>query len=143
MHLIIKLKNFLEIMTHNPRLCALGSTNRSKSLQLNSVLIMPSKNGLEVAAPVVHTKVREGVFLRISPEVAVHVDISIAHEILQEGRDTVADVQTVVGRHPAVVVARRVVVVDVPGKVHADAVQAVDLVKNIDAADVGVWAKAK
>lgn len=32
MHLIIKLKNFLEIMTHNPRLCALGSTNRSKSL---------------------------------------------------------------------------------------------------------------
>lgn len=54
-----------------------------------------------------------------------------------------ADVQTVVGRHSVVVVARRVVVVDVPGKMHADAVQAVDLVKNVDAADVGVWAKAE
>lgn len=48
-----------------------------------------------------------------------------------------------VGRHPVVVVAGRVVVVDIPGKVHADAVQAVDLVENVDAADVGVWAKAK
>lgn len=139
MRIIIPLKHLLELMTHDPRLHPLRPPQRPKRLQRHAMPIMPLEDGLKVPALVIDTKVREGILLRIGPEMRIDVDVARAHEVLQQRVQAVADVQLVVAVHAL----GAVVVVEVPVQMLAEAVEAVDLMEDVDAADVGVRPEAE
>lgn len=139
MLIIIPLKRLLKLMTHDSRLHAGRPPESAKVLQRHRMPIMPAQDGLEIAALVVDAEIREGVVLRVGPEMRVHIDVAGAHQILQEGVQAMADVQLVVSVHAL----RAIVVIEVPVQVLAQAVEAVDLMEHVDAPDVGVWAEAE
>ena len=101
--------------------------------------IMPIENGVEIAAFMIDAEIGERIILRIGPEVRVDIDVAGAHEILQQGVEAMADVQLMIGVHALA----GVVVVEVPVQVLAQAIEAVDLVEDVDAPNVGVWAEAE
>ena len=137
---VVPLEDFFELMGHNVWLEILRHSERSKFLQRDGILVVPVQYRVKVAALVVHTEVRECVLLRIQPCVGVYIDVGGAHKILQEHIKAVRNVEVVIF---IVLLLVAIIVVVIAVEVHPKAVEAMDLVKDIYAANVRIWTKSE
>lgn len=70
----------------------------------------------------------------------IHVDIGGAHEVLKQHIHTMTDVKIVIS---VILLFVRVVIVIVTMQVHSKPIKTMDLVEDIDPADIGIGTKAK
>lgn len=139
MLIIIPFKHLLELMTHHPWRHTFRPPDSPKFLQRHRMLLMPLQNSFKIPTLMVDAEVRECVLLGIGPEMRIHIDVARAHEVLQQRVHAVTDMQLVVPIHAFLAI----IVVEVPVQVLAQTVEAVDLVEDVYAPDVGVWTKAE
>ena len=136
--------HLFKLLAHDVDLIIIRRSHFRGFFQRDSVLLLPRQYGIKVPALVVDVEVREGMDLSIHPEVGIHVHIAGAHEVLQQGVDAVAHVEVVErirGHVSGELVA--VVVGEVVAQVHPQGVEAVDLMEDVDFADVGLRAEAE
>lgn len=113
----------------------------AKLLKGYRILVMILQDGIEVPAFMFDAEIWKRVLLRIEPRMRVNVHVRRAHEVLQQYIYAVVHMQLVI-----LVVNPRlatVVIYPIVLQMHSQSIQAMDLMENINASNVGLRPKSE